>query len=222
MELATRAYAVMEVRALEDGKRTFSGWATTPALDRMSDTINPLGAKFKNPLVLLHQHDAKQPIGRVTFKNPTAKGIEFDAEIPQIDEPGSLKDRVDTAWGEIKYGLVRAVSIGFRPLKYAFRDDGGIDYQEIEIFELSSVSIPALPQAVITAVKSMSPISQEFIDEIKRHDESESVKSFDTRQRAASGQTLRKSVRLEKTPGASGSNGAEKRKSVLIIPRNTK
>ncbi len=62
---------------------------------------------------------------------------------------------MDTAWGEIRHGLVRAVSIGFRPVKHAYREDGGIDFQEIEIFELSSVSIPANADAVITAVKSI-------------------------------------------------------------------
>ena len=170
MELANRAYAAFEVRALGNGRRTFSGWATTPALDRMSDTINPLGVRFKNPLPLLHQHRHDTPIGTVVFGKPTKKGIEFDAEIPEIDEPATLKERLEVAWGEIKHGLVRAVSIGFRPLKYAFKEDGGVDYQEVEVYELSSVTIPALPDAVITAVKSMSPLSADLIREIKQFD----------------------------------------------------
>jgi HK97 family phage prohead protease len=169
-ELATRAYAAFEVKALGDGKRTFSGWATTPAVDRVGDTINPMGVRFKNPLPLLHQHRHDTPIGTVKFGKPTKRGIEFDAEIPEIEEPLALKERLDVAWGEIKHGLVRAVSIGFRPLKYAFRDDGGVDYQEIEVHELSSVTIPALPEAVITAVKSMGPLSQDVIREIRRFD----------------------------------------------------
>lgn len=169
MELTNRAYAAFEVKALGDGKRTFRGWATTPAVDRVGDTINPLGVRFKNPLPLLHQHRHDTPIGFVKFGKPTARGIEFDAEIPEIDEPLALKERLDTAWGEIKHGLVRAVSIGFRPIKYAFTDDG-VDYQEVEVYELSSVTIPALPEAVITAVKSMSGLSAEVIREIKSHD----------------------------------------------------
>jgi len=151
-----RAYSLFEVKSLDASQRQFKGWATTPATDRGGDTINPMGAKFRNPLPLLHQHRHSEPIGLVNFEEPTKKGIKFSAEIPTIEEPGPLKDRVDTAWGEIRHGLVRAVSIGFRPLKYAYRDEGGIDFQEIEIFELSSVSIPALPDAVITQVKSMS------------------------------------------------------------------
>lgn len=167
-----RAYAAFEVKALDSSKRTFKGWATTPAVDRVGDIINPLGASFKNPLPLLHQHRHDMPIGLVRFSPPTAKGIEFEAEIPSIEEPGPLKDRLDTAWGEIKHGLVRAVSIGFRPIKYAYMEDGGIDFQETEIYELSSVSIPANATAIINAVKSMDgrPLSSDAIHLIKSLD----------------------------------------------------
>lgn len=172
MELATRAYAAFHVKAVDDGRRTFKGMATTPAVDRVGDTIDPMGVRFKNPLALLHQHRHDMPIGFATFGKPSKSGIEFEAEIPQIDEPAALKERLDVAWGEIKHGLVRAVSIGFRAIKYAFKDDGGVDFQEIEVYELSSVTIPALPDAVITSVKSMTPgLSREAVELIRRHDE---------------------------------------------------
>ena len=165
-----RAYSAFEVKALDSERRTFRGWATTPSLDRVNDSINPLGVRFKNPLPLLHQHRHDSPIGLVRFDKPTAKGVEFEAEIPFIEEPGPLKDRVDTAWGEIRYGLVRAVSVGFRPLKHSYRDDGGIDFNETEVFELSSVTIPANAEAIITSVKSMSDLTPEAIEQIKSLD----------------------------------------------------
>jgi HK97 family phage prohead protease len=173
MELIQRAYSVFEVKALDSVRRTFKGWATTPSVDRVGDTINPMGIVFKNPLALLHQHKHDLPIGQAVFGKPTKKGIEFDAEVPDVDpEFASLRDRVNTAWGELKYGLVRAVSIGFRPIKYAFKDDGGIDFQEIEVYELSIVTIPALPDAVITQVKSMHEgrLPGEVIQQIKAMD----------------------------------------------------
>jgi len=185
-----RAYSLIEVKSLDDSKRVFSGWATTPEPDRMLDTINPLGAKFANPLVLLHQHDSDRPIGRVTFKKPTAKGIEFEAEIPVIDEPGPLKDRVDTAWGELKHGLVRAVSIGFRSMKHAHRQDGGIDFDEVEIVELSTVSVPANARAIIHTVKAIDREARGVLTE---------QKSIVSEQRAASGRSEAKA-----TPAASG------------------
>ena len=207
MNLENRAYATFEVKAMEEGKRTFKGWATTPATDRVFDTINPLGATFQNPLVLLHQHRADSPIGRVTFKKPTSKGIEFDAEIPEISEPGPLKDRVDTAWGEIVHGLVRAVSIGFKPVKYAYKENGGVDFQEVEIFELSTVSIPALPSAVITSFKSMgaeSQLSQAVVS---------AIKSIDQAALASAG-----TARGEVKPAAD-SSGQKKHATVKLIER---
>lgn len=205
MDGLQRAYSAFEVKAVDQRRRIFTGWATTPATDRVGDTINPLGATFKNPLVLLHQHRHDQPIGSVTFKKPTAKGIEFEAEIPIVAEPGPLKDRTDTAWGEITYGIVRAVSIGFKPIKYAFKEDGGIEFQEVEIYELSSVSVPALPEAVITSVKSLqgAPLPREVVQQIKSFDVGRPV-------------TLIPLERADSTPV----QVREPRKAVVLIPRD--
>jgi HK97 family phage prohead protease len=150
---------MLEVRAVDDGQdqRTFEGWATTPTPDRLGDVVEPKGAKFKNPLPLLHQHNSDEPIGQVRLKKATDEGIAFVATIPRIDQPGPLKDRVDTAWGEIKSGLVRAVSIGFRVLQDGMESiagSGGIRFTAIEIMELSAVSIPANADATITNIKS--------------------------------------------------------------------
>lgn len=153
--MQNRAYSVLEVKAVDEETRTFSGIATTPSVDRVGDIIDPLGVKFTNPLPLLWQHRHDAPIGTVEFDKPTAKGINFTASIPIVAEAGSLKDRVDTAWGEIKHGLVRATSIGFRPIEYSFMDNGGVRYSEVEVFELSAVTIPAQADAVIQTVKSM-------------------------------------------------------------------
>lgn len=150
-----RAYSMLQVRAFDDDARKFSGIATTPSVDRVGDIIDPMGVKFTNPLVLLHQHRHDAPIGSVRFKKPTKDGIEFEAEIAKVDEPGPLKDRVDTAWGEVKHGLVRATSVGFRPIEYSFMDTGGVRYSEVEVYELSIVSIPANADAVISTVKSL-------------------------------------------------------------------
>jgi HK97 family phage prohead protease len=171
MELANRAYAAFEVKALNAEKRTFSGWATTPSTDRVGDVVNPLGVRFKNPLVLLHGHRHDLPIGNAYFDTPTKKGVKFEAEIPVVEDGyGDLKRRVDTAWGELKYGIVRFVSIGFRALKYSFRDDG-VDYEETEVFELSIVPVPALEDAAITAVKSMQQLTPDIVKAL-RHAES--------------------------------------------------
>ena len=150
-----RAYSVLTFKAAGGGDaRVISGVATTPTPDRVGDVIEPLGVKFDNPLPLLWQHRSDAPVGSVTFDKPTSKGIEFTAQLPTIAEPGPLKDRVDTAWGEIKAGLVRGVSVGFRALEHSVMDDGGIRFIESEVLELSLVTIPANADATIQTIKS--------------------------------------------------------------------
>ena len=150
-----RAYSILEVKSVDEDKRVIRGVATTPTVDRVGDIIDPMGVKFTNPMAFLWQHRHDQPIGQVKFEKPTKSGINFEAEIASTDEPGTLKDRLDEAWQSIKMGLVRAVSIGFRPIEYAFMDSGGIRFSECEVYELSAVTIPANSDALITQVKSI-------------------------------------------------------------------
>ena len=150
-----RAYSLLQVKYYDEEKRVITGIATTPSPDRVGDIVEPLGVKFKNPMPLLWQHRHDAPVGKVKFEKPTAKGIAFTAEIAKTDEPGSLKDRLDEAWQSVKLGLVSAVSIGFRALKYDVMSEGGLRFKETEVYELSLVTIPANSQAIIAAVKSL-------------------------------------------------------------------
>ncbi len=150
-----RAYSLLTVKAVSEDKRIIRGIATTPAVDRVGDVIEPLGVEFKNPVPLLWQHRHDKPVGTVKFSNPTADGIEFEAELPVITADGTLKDRVDEAWQSVQAGLVRGASIGFRPIEYSFLDGGGIRFTKSEVFELSLVTIPANAEATILAVKSL-------------------------------------------------------------------
>lgn len=153
--MQNRAYSILSIKEMDEKKRIVRGIATTPEVDRVGDIVDPLGVKFTNPLAFLWQHRHDQPIGTVKFDKPTKDGITFEAEIAQTDEPGTLKDRLDEAWQSIKMGLVRAVSIGFRPIEYSFMENGGVRYSETEVFELSAVTIPANSGALISAVKSI-------------------------------------------------------------------
>lgn len=150
-----RAYSFIEIKSFDEEKRILNGIATTPTPDRMNDIVEPEGAKFTLPLAFLWQHDSKQPIGHVTKAKVTKNGIEFEAQLVKIDEPGKLKDRLDEAWQSIKSGLVRAVSIGFRAIEFSFlKETDGIRFTEWDWLELSAVTIPANVDASITQIKS--------------------------------------------------------------------
>lgn len=150
-----RAYSVLEIKSVDGDHRVFKGLATSPVPDRAGDVVDPMGVKFENPLPLLWQHKHDSPIGHVVFDKPTKNGITFTATIPKIDEDGPLKALVDMAWQSIKAKLVRGVSIGFRSIKHAYIEGGGINFQESEVYELSAVTIPMHQLATIQNVKAM-------------------------------------------------------------------
>lgn len=153
--MQNRAYSILSVKSFDDATRIIEGIASTPSPDRVGDIVNPMGAKFALPLPFLWQHNHDQPIGHVIEASTTKDGITFKAQIAKTDEPGKLKELLDFAWQCIKMKLVAAVSIGFNPVKYAFIENGGIEFDEWDWFELSAVTIPAQAEATINAIKSI-------------------------------------------------------------------
>lgn len=149
-----RAYALLQVKSVDDDRREISGIATTPKADRTGDIVEPLGVKFRNPLPLLLHHDKTQPVGFAQFKRPTADGVAFTAHIASIDEPGTLKDRLDTAWQSIKAGLLPGVSIGYLATEPpTLIKTGGLRFTKTEVIELSLVTVPANVEATILTIK---------------------------------------------------------------------
>lgn len=150
-----RAYSFLEIKGLDEDKRVITGIATTPEADRVGDIVEPMGAKFAKELPLLWQHKHDSPVGMAEFGAPTKKGIPFKATIANIADAGPLKDLVDMAWQSVKSKLVRAVSIGFMPIKYDIMERG-LRFTETEIYELSLVTIPANASATIQTIKALS------------------------------------------------------------------
>lgn len=189
-----RGYSLLQgQKAVEEGgQRILRGIATTPSVDRVGDVVDPLGVKFTNPMPMLLHHRHDQPIGQVTFGKPTKAGIPFEAVIAQTDEPGPLKDFLDSTWQQLKLGLIRAVSIGFRALKWAWIGEyEGIEYQEVEVYELSAVTIPANQDAIITQVSGAKGADQVLAV----------IKSFDPGAPAATGRPERP---VKTGPGVTG------------------
>lgn len=181
------AYSQLTLKAADEERRILTGIASTPTPDRMGDIVEPKGAEFALPIPFLWQHNSLEPIGQVTKAKVTPKGIEVEIQIAKIDEPGTLKDRIDEAWQTIKAGLVKGLSIGFSPTEYSFLEDGsyGMRFMKWLWLELSAVTIAANSEASIATIKSL-----------------------DTELRAASGQQQR-GVR-KATPGGSGTTNRQK------------
>jgi HK97 family phage major capsid protein/HK97 family phage prohead protease len=135
----------------------FSGTATTPTPDRTGDVLEPLGARYTNPLPLLWHHDKERPIGFVTLHPATAAGITFEATIPDIPDEGPLRLRTLEAVQSIGAGVIRAVSVGYRILDGGLKrlKSGAAHITQYEICELSLVTVPANMEATIHAIKSL-------------------------------------------------------------------
>lgn len=154
--ITKRVFSTLTIKAVADDQRIIRGIASTPDPDRVGDIVEPAGANFSLPIPLLWQHEADEPIGHVTKATVTDQGIEIEAQLVQVAEDGSLKERLDEAWQSIKTGLVRGLSIGFKPLEMAYMDDtGGLRFTAWDWFELSCVTIPCNAEASITAIKSL-------------------------------------------------------------------
>lgn len=192
-----RAYSLLEIKSANDEDRIIEGIATTPTPDRYGDVVESKGAEFTLPIPFLWQHDASKPVGHVTKAKATKDGINVTVKLvkPEPDAPKEWADRLNSAWADMKSGLVRGLSIGFSPIEYTYIEETyGVHFLKWAWLELSGVTIPANAEANITAIKSI-----------------------DTQLRAASGHTQKRVVKLI-NPGVSG-NPAPRRGAVQLIPR---
>lgn len=154
MKKAYSSIAITKSVTADNGEITITGIASTPEPDRAKDIVDPAGAQFKLPMPFLWQHDHTDPIGLITSAKQTPAGIEIQATIKPITS------RIKAYAEMIKAGLVRGLSIGFRPLKYKQLKSGGVHFLEFEWYELSAVTIPANAEASITNIKKfdLSPV----------------------------------------------------------------
>jgi HK97 family phage prohead protease len=156
--MQTKSWSTLEIKSIDESTRIIKGIASTPSTDRAGDIVEPKGARFTLPIPLLSQHDHGAPIGMVKSARVTDAGIEIEAEIPKNSGLGY----VEKAWGQIKSGLVRGLSIGFRATKAEPIKGGGYRFKEWLWLELSAVTIPCNADASIISIKRFDFLSTQF------------------------------------------------------------
>lgn len=128
--------------------------------DRYGDTITASGWVLdnfrKNPIALFN-HDPNFPIGR--WEN-LRSGDALRGHLQMA--PAGTSPRIDEIRRLIDAGILKAVSVGFRPIESKPLAKGGLNYTSQELVETSLVSVPANPNALAVA-RSMK-ISREVID----------------------------------------------------------
>ena len=150
-----RAYAVLEIKALDAARRTITGIAATPTPDRQGDVFEASGATFAAEIPLLLHHDKQRPVGTARLI-PHGSAILFEATLAQVETPGPLRDRLEETFQSLTAGLLKGVSVGFRALRDGVKPlkSGGLHFLKTEICELSLVTIPANVDATVLTVKS--------------------------------------------------------------------
>lgn len=157
-----------ECRAINEDERSIEVVASTDTLDSHGDIVEQtfdLKRYKKNPVVLwLHNSfgcfdgsDAEDflPIGK-------AEGVKVEdgklvAKIVFLAGTAEEEPLVDKIWRRVKQGVLRAVSIGFRPGKVTREENaetGKVTYRlaKNELYEISVVPIPSNPDAVAKAL----------------------------------------------------------------------
>jgi HK97 family phage prohead protease/HK97 family phage major capsid protein len=120
--------------------------------DRFGDVIEPAGwdtTNFqKNPIALFN-HNSSFPIGKwkdIKVDSATLRGT-------LVLAPKGTSDRIDEIRKLIEADILRAVSVGFRPVKAEpiSKDSMGMRYLQHELVETSLVAVPANPNALAVA-----------------------------------------------------------------------
>jgi HK97 family phage prohead protease len=159
----------------------------------MRDIVDPNGCRLHeltNGLVVLWQHDDKHPIARATSVWRSNGKIMGHIKFP----PPGTSEMSDEALRLIKAGVVDSLSIGFQPHKAEqIQGTGGARFLDWSLLEISFVSVPANPAAVVTAKRHGSEPSglaywRARLDSLKAHPD---YRAYE-RQRAAEREALRK------------------------------
>ncbi len=117
-------------------------------------------SNFKKNPIALFGHKSDFPIG--TWKNLSVVDKQLRGELQLA--PAGTSQRIDEIRALVEANILRAVSVGFRPIETKPRQesDWGVFFTKAELVETSLVSVPANPNALAVA-KSLK-ISPATID----------------------------------------------------------
>jgi len=174
-------FSVKDVHGDDDDELIISGLASTNDEDRSGDIIasdawkkkDALKNYLKNPIVLAF-HDATKPIGKTIAHEVTENGLAITAKISK--SAGKIVNL-------IKEEILGALSVGFMIKDADFDPKSGIFMiKELELFEVSVVSIPANQNALFSIEKNFSNPEDynEFRNQFTKKEETLMEKDKDT------------------------------------------
>ncbi len=145
-----------QVGQVDEQARTFWAVASTGQLDRQGDQIEAAGwdlANFMRNPVIPWAHDyGAPPVAKALEVKIDGNRLVFQAQFARAEEYAFA----DTIFRLYQGGYLRAFSVGFLPLEAEVvtnlvngRSLTGIRYLKQELYEISCVTLPANPQALV-------------------------------------------------------------------------
>lgn len=155
-------------KGVDSERRTVTFVLSTDAVDRDGDRILldawDLARYRKNPVVLWAHNSHTLPVAKSLHETLSDGALRSTAQFTTRDE----NPLGDTVFRLYQGGYLNAVSIGGMPKRYEWVDTEdrafGMDIHEIELYEYSAVPIPAHPDALVSASKSidLAPLKAEY------------------------------------------------------------
>ena len=157
MSLRHKAFDI-EIKASDDDDYRFEGYGSTFGgdPDRYGDIVDP-GAFSKSLSAhaqkgqmpaLLWQHDMHMPIGVWEKMTEDAQGLKVTGRLTKGVQ------LAEEAYALLKDGALHSMSIGYIPVEEEFDRKTGINtIKEVDLWEVSLVTIPANVNALVSDVK---------------------------------------------------------------------
>lgn len=137
---------------VDEAKRIIRFTFSDGSVDRSGDTIDPKGWELdsfqKNPVALWAHASYAPPIGRASNVGAVKGKLMGDIEFMSAE----ISPFADSIYRMVQGGFIKAVSVGFIPLEYAYVNDKdrpwGIDFKRQELLEISVCPVPCNPNAL--------------------------------------------------------------------------
>jgi len=156
LEYIDVSFEVKQIDDDDDEFFRFEGLASTFGnIDLVNDIV--VRGAFKESLaektpVVLWQHKSDSPLGMPEDIRETEQGLFLKAKLPKSDT--FVAGRVIP---QIKVGSISAMSIGFRVVERDFNEEGIRLLKKVDLMEVSLVTFPANPMAMVSGFKTVTP-----------------------------------------------------------------
>jgi HK97 family phage prohead protease len=131
------------------GERQIRIIASDATPDLAKDIMVPQGCdteNYRSNPIILAQHDPNYPIAKAQVEIVNGR-VEALIEFP----PSGISAKADEYCGLAKAGIINAASVGFEGIEAEPIKGGGVRYNKWRLLEISLVSVPCNPSALVIA-----------------------------------------------------------------------